>query len=114
MRILNLQMNRQVPCLLAVLHLEEAGVVHLLDVVIERLLPLGEHLVVVIPGELLHASKVVQLLHTLPTLGWQLLVAGGRLLAGSLLASDSWLTDSWLTRLHVALVGLLSSPFREA
>ena len=50
-------MNRQVPCLLAVLHLEEEQSVHLLGIlVIERLLPLGEHLVVVIPGELLLAS----------------------------------------------------------
>jgi hypothetical protein len=58
-------------------------------VVIEELLPLGGHLVVVvhIPGGFLLASKLVQLLHTLPTLGWQLLVAG----------TDSWLVDSWLT-----------------
>ena len=35
-------------------HLLQDGLVHLLDVVIEELLPLGEHLVVEhIPGELL-------------------------------------------------------------
>ena len=87
MRILNLQMNRQFPCLLAVLHLGEAGVVHLLgldvvleehllqdglvhllDVVIEELLPLGGHHVVGhIPGELLLlASKPRHLPLTLP------------------------------------------------
>ena len=93
MRILNLQMNRQVPCLLAVLHLGEAGVVHLLgldvvldehllqaglvhliDVVIEELLPLGGHHVVGhFPGELLLASKPRHLpLTLLPSLlGWQ-------------------------------------------
>ena len=62
-------------------HLLQDGLVHLLDVVIEELLPLGEHLVVEhVPGELLlHASKQVQLLHALPLLA-------GRLLAGRHLA----------------------------
>ena len=71
MRILNLQMNRQVPCLLAVLHLGEAGVVHLLglDVVLEELLlQAGPRVEDQYPEELLlHASKLVQLLHTLPS-----------------------------------------------
>ena len=73
-------MNRQFPCLLALLHLDEtglvhllrldvfleehllqAGLVHLLDVVIKELLPLGGHHVVRhIPGGLLlHATKLV-------------------------------------------------------
>ena len=43
----------------------EAGVVHLLDVVVKDLLPLGGHLVVEhIPGGLLHTSKLVQLLQS--------------------------------------------------
>jgi hypothetical protein len=50
----------------------EAGVVHLLrlDVVLEELLPLGEHLIVEhIPGELLlHASKEVQTSYPHPSL----------------------------------------------
>ena len=63
-------------------HLLQAGLVHLLDVVIEELLPLGGHHVVGhIPGELLlHASKLVQLLHALPLLAGRLL-ASGRLLS---------------------------------
>jgi hypothetical protein len=69
-------MNRQVPCLLAVLHLVEWVVVHLLrlDEVIEEHLPQGGHLVVVvhIPGGLLLVSKPNHLLHALPSLlGWQ-------------------------------------------
>ena len=104
-RILNLQMNRQVPCLLAVLHLGEAGVVHLLgldvvleehllqdglvhllDVVIEELLSLGGHDVVGhIPGELLLASKPR---HPSSLSSW---------LADSWLA-DTWLADTWLSR----------------
>ena len=81
-------MNRQFPCLLAVLHLDEDGVVHLLgldvvleehllqdglvhllDVVIEELLlQAGPRIEDQYPEELLlHASKLVQLLHTLPS-----------------------------------------------
>ena len=37
---------------------------------------------------LLLAGKLSQLLLTLPTLGWQHLVAGGRLLAGRLLVPE--------------------------
>ena len=56
MRILNLQLNRQIHSSWQLLHLVEGVVVHLLrlDGVLEELLPLGEHLVVVlVPGELL-------------------------------------------------------------
>ena len=56
-RILNLQLNRHFPALGKLLHLGEAGLVHLLclDVVVEELLPLGGHLGVEhIPGGLLH------------------------------------------------------------
>jgi hypothetical protein len=98
MRILNLQLNRHYHISWQLLYLDEAGVVHLLrldvvlkerllqaglvhllDVVIEELLPLGGHLVVDIPrGLLLLSSKLVQLLHALPspgrqTLGWKTL-----------------------------------------
>ena len=49
----------------------------LLDEVVEELLPLGGHLEVHIPGEiLLDASKQDQLLHTLPFLDRPPLVAG--------------------------------------
>ena len=53
-------------------HLLQDGLVHLLDVVIEELLPLGEHLVVEhVPGELLlHASKPRHLPLTLPFSSW--------------------------------------------
>ena len=75
MRIINLQLNRHFLALGKLLHLKEAGLVHLLylDKVFEELLPLGGHLVVEhIPGLLLHASKPTQLLHTRPSLlGWQ-------------------------------------------
>ena len=118
------------PALGKLLLLGEGFVVHLmsLNVVIEELFPLGGLLVVEhIPGGLLHASKLVQLLHTLPSLGRQLLVAG-ILMAGRLLVvqtprvATSWLRetsdpsvklfhwqtrgcpDSWLSRLHVAVV----------
>ena len=89
---------------MALLHLVEGAVVHLLslDMVLEELLPLGEHIVVaLVPGELLldevveellplgghlevhipgeillDASKQDQLLHTLPFLDRPPLVAG--------------------------------------
>ena len=146
MRILNLQMNRQFPCLLAVLHLGEAGVVHLLgldvvleehllqdglvhllDVVIEELLPLGEHLVVEhVPGELLlHASKPRHLpLTLLPSLlgwqthGWQTLgcpdPCGGILLTQQALFWQTVPCPSWLTRplereVEMSITGVLAA-----
>ena len=52
-------------------HLLQAGLVHLLDVVIEELLlQAGPRIEDQYPGELLlHASKLVQLLHALPSPG---------------------------------------------
>ena len=95
MRILNLQMNRQVPCLLAVLHLGEAGVVHLLglDVVLEEhLLQDGlVHLLDVVIEELLTLAVTV----CSWTRSWR---APSCKLASpvSPRSSFSWLTDSWL------------------
>ena len=118
-------MNRQVPCLLAVLHLGEAGVVHLLDVVIEKHLLQDEHLVVAIPGELLLASKPRHLpLTLLPSLlgwqthGWQTLgcpdPCGGILLTQQALFWQTVPCPSWLTRplereVEMSITGVLAA-----
>jgi hypothetical protein len=49
-------MNRQVPCLLAVLHLEEEQSVHLLGILVIKELPLQVPHHRAVPGELLLAS----------------------------------------------------------